>query len=67
MKAEERSKGQKYGTLSTINHTKMTSPFIIIFKRMGLKNLKGSLPLLINTMLPPLTAAPPTIEPAAPY
>jgi hypothetical protein len=46
MKAEESLKGQKYGTLSSVNYDQMTSPFITIFKRMGVQNLKSSLPFI---------------------
>ncbi|MGB1200542.1 MAG: hypothetical protein ACPG5R_03180 [Cognaticolwellia aestuarii] len=46
MKAEESLKGQKYGTLSSVNYEQMTSPFITIFKRMGVQNLKSSLPFI---------------------
>lgn len=46
MKVEESLNGQKYGSVVSINYAKMTSSFITIFKRMGIQNLKGSLPFI---------------------
>lgn len=46
MKAKESLNGQKYGRIESINYKQMSSPFITIYKRMGLQNLKGSLPFI---------------------